>query len=175
MGLLNPDGTPYKTSGNFEQFAPENRNECLFNLWDQEAIKQGGSPIDYFEVFIQTSTMHPLYLEDRGKIFSQIPIQLYGFYEPIPSQNYQNQFGIDSPDEMIFEFNYAAVLEAVGHPPKVGSRIFTPHLRENWVIVQRNLAEFRNWNILRLQLICSRFQESTTTGEGKITQSDFTL
>jgi hypothetical protein len=70
----------------------------------------------------------------------------------------------------MFELNYRAVLKAVGHPPKIGSRIYSPHLRENWVIVQRNLGEFKMWNAIRLQILAQRFQESTTTGEGKISQ-----
>lgn len=170
MPLLNEDGTPYKALGSIQQFDPENSMHCLFNFWDEEAIKQGGSPIHYFEVFIQKGTLDPIYGEDRGKIFSNVPVELYAFYEPISSQNFQNAFGIDAPDEMIFELNYRAVLRDLGHPPKIGSRIFTPHKRENWVIIQRNLAEFKLWGEIRLQLLCSRFQESVTTGEGRVTQ-----
>ena len=98
-------------------------------------------------------------------------MQLWCNYEPIPSQNLLNQFGIDSPDEIKFEVNYRAVLQAVGHPPKIGSRIFTPHLSENWVIVQRNLGEFKMWGAIRLELICQKFQEDVVTGDGKVTQN----
>lgn len=168
--LKNPDGTPYKAVGDIQQFDPENKEHNLFNLWDEEIIRMGGSPIFYYEVFIQNSTVDPLYVEDRGKIFSNHPIQLYAVYEPIPSQNQMNAFGFDSPDEMIFELNYRSVLRQIGHPPKIGSRIFTPHLREDWVIVQRNLGEFKLWGTLRLQILAQRFQESTTTGEGRVTQ-----
>jgi hypothetical protein len=83
-----------------------------------------------------------------------------------------NQFGIDAPDEMKFELNYRSVLQNVGHPPKIGSRLFTPHLRENWVIVQRNLGEFKLWGALRIELICQRFQEDVVTGNGKVTQKE---
>ena len=79
-------------------------------------------------------------------------------------------FGFDSPDEMMFEFNYKSVLRQIGHPPKIGSRLHTPHLREDWVIVQRMTGEYKLWGSLRLQILCQRFQESTTTGEGKVTQ-----
>jgi len=168
--MLDSNGKPYTTAGSNQQFDPENPELCLFDSWDQEAIRIGGSPIFYYEVFIQTNTADPLYLEDRGKIFSNNPIQLYGTYEPVQSQNSMGVFGIDSPDEMIFEFNYKAVLAAIGHPPKIGSRLFTPHLRENWVIIQRNLGEFKLWNAMRLQILAQKFQESVTTGEGKVTQ-----
>ena len=71
---------------------------------------------------------------------------------------------------VIFELNYKAVLRDLGHPPKIGSRIYTPHLREDWVIIQRNLGEFKMWGAMRLQLLCQRFQETVTTGEGQVTQ-----
>jgi hypothetical protein len=88
-----------------------------------------------------------------------------------------NAFGLDAPDEIKFEFNYKAVLKTIGHAPKLGSRLFTPHKREHWVIVQRAVGEFKMWGELRLVIMCQRFQESITTGEGKITQptTDFKI
>ena len=168
--LKNQDGSCYKVSSSIQQFDPENPELYLFNSWDQDAIKMGGSPIFYHEVFIQSGTVDQVYWEDRGKIFSPIGIELWGFYEPIASQNYQSAFGFDSPDDMIFEFNYRAVLKAVGHPPKIGSRLFTPHKREDWIVVSRKTGEFKLWGELRLQLVCQRFQEDVVTGEGKVTQ-----
>jgi hypothetical protein len=166
--IRKPDGTPYCVTGSFQQFDVKDPQFSLYDSWDEEAIKRGGIPIFYYEVFIQNSTVDPLYLEDRGKLFSQNPTTLWCYYEPNSAQNYINQFGIDSPDEQIFEFNYRSVLRDVGHPPKIGSRLYTPHLQENWVIIQRNLTEFKQWGVLHLQIVAQRFQESTTTGEGKV-------
>jgi hypothetical protein len=53
---------------------------------------------------------------------------LYCSYDPKNSQNLVNAFGIDAPDELQIEFNYRDVLQKVGHPPKIGSRLYTPHL-----------------------------------------------
>ena len=170
MGLLNKDGTPYKPQGSVQQFDPNNPMFDLFNLWDQEAIQRGGSPMYYYEVIIRPEMIDPIYLEARNKLFSNNPVQLWCTYEPISSQNVLNQFGIDAPDEMTFELNYRSVLKNLGHPPKIGSRIFTPHLQENWVVVQRNLSEFKMWGVLRIELICQRFQEDVVTGDGKVTQ-----
>jgi hypothetical protein len=170
MALLNKDGTAYRPSGSVQQFDPNNPMFELFNLWDQEAIQRGGSPIYYYEVIIRPEMIDPIYLEARNKLFSNNPIQLWCTYDPIPSQNVLNQFGIDAPDEMTFELNYRSVLKNLGHPPKIGSRLFTPHLQENWVVVQRNLNEFKMWGVLRIELICQRFQEDVVTGDGKVTQ-----
>ena len=35
---------------------------------------------------------------------------------------------------------------------------------------QKSVENYKLWGELRLQLMCQRFQESTTTGEGKVTQ-----
>jgi len=170
--IKNADGTPYKVGGSIEQYDQEDPQHELFNLWDQEAIRQGGTPILYYEVIISPQVIDQQYLEARGKLFSQFPVSLYGVYDPKNSQNLLNAFGIDAPDELEIEFNYRDVLQKIGHPPKIGSRIFTPHLRENWEIIQRNLGEFKMWGALRITLIVRRFQESTTTGEGKVTQKN---
>lgn len=170
--IRNCDGSPYKLSGNLDTFDPTNPDHFLLNSFDSELVKVAGTPILYYECFIQiNNTLDPLYREDRGKIWSNNPIELNGYYEPIASQNYINMFGIDNPNEMQFRFNYKSVLNLVGHPPKIGSRLFTPHLGENWVIIQRNVGDFYLWGELALVIIAQMFQESTTTGEGKVTQS----
>lgn len=173
--IKNPDGSTYSCAGTLRQFNPQSNSHNLFNLWDQESIKQGGSPIYYYEVFINSGDIDPLYIEARNKIFSNFPVELWANYEPISSQNFMSAFGVDSPDEIIFELNAKYTLMQIGHFPKIGSRIHTPHLSENWEIVQRNLSEFKMWGTLRLQLICKRFQESVTTGEGKVSQPSYKI
>jgi hypothetical protein len=79
-------------------------------------------------------------------------------------------FGIDSPDELMFELNYQAVLKKLGHVPRIGARIYTPHKRENWEVLQVATEAFKLWGTTRLQVMCKRFQESLTTQEGSVTQ-----
>jgi hypothetical protein len=168
--IRNCNGTPYKVTGSLQTYDPNNPEHFLLNSFDAEAIQIGGSPIWYFELFIQPQTIDPLYREDRGKMWSVNPVQLYGLYDPVASQNFQNMFGVDSPDEISIQFNYRQLLKTIGHPPKIGSRLLTPQKNENWVIVQRNVGEFFMWGELRMTIIAQRFQESITTGEGRITQ-----
>lgn len=170
MAIKNPDGSAYNLSGSLQQFDPNNPEHDLFNLWDQEIIEIGGSPLYYYDIFINMANIDTLYVEARDKLWSPCPVCIYGYYDPIPSQNMMGAFGIDSPDEMMFEFNYRYVLKKLGFAPKIGSRIFSPHKNENWVVIQRNVETFKLWGELRLQVMCQRFQESITTGEGKVTQ-----
>jgi hypothetical protein len=174
--IINSDGSCFQLTGSLQQFDPGNQEHDLFNIWDEEVIRQGGSPIFYYEVLIQPQTVDPLYVEDRGKLWAIKPIQLWCYYDPQPNQNAQGLFGIDAPDEMVFEFNYRDVLNRIGHAPKVGSRLFTPHKGENWEVIQRNDGEFKMWGQLRLQLICKKFQISnTSTGVNPQPLTDFKL
>lgn len=177
MGIKNPDGTPFKVTGSLQQFDPYNPNHNLFNALDQEAIRIGGSPLRYYECFIQFQTIDELYMEDRGKVWSPMPIDFFGYYEPIEPQNPSTQFGMDGIGDVMFTTNYRAVLAAVGHMPKRGSRINTPHLNENWVIVDTRVTDFAYWGAIHLQIVCEKFQESRTTGEGNVSQPkpDYTI
>lgn len=139
-------------------------------MWDEEAIEIGGTPIYYYEHLIQGHTIDPLYVEERNKMWSNVPVCLYAYYDPIPSQNAMTTFGIDSPDELMFQLNYQNVLARIGHMPKIGSRIYTPHKRENWKIIQRGVEEFKLWGQLRLQIMCERFQDDLVGAAGKVTQ-----
>jgi len=115
--LRNPDGTPYEL-GNLKLYDPNKPDYALMDQWDAEIIERSGSPIMYYEVFINVSSIDPLYREARDKLFSPNPVKLFATYEPIGSQFYQDEFGIGSPDDIVFTCNKCAVLEALGHFPK---------------------------------------------------------
>lgn len=169
--IYNNDGTPFKLKSSLQQFDPENQDHNLFNIWDQESIKIGGSPIFYHEVFIQTQSVDRVYHEDRSKLFCPNPIQLWAYYEPVVQSSPSTLFGIDTPnDEVIFELNNRAVLQTVGHVPKRGSRIYTPHRGEEWIIVDIRLDQFKLWGTLRMQLLCQRYIENLTTGDSEVSQ-----
>ena len=170
--LYNKDGTPYKVAGTRQQFNDKRPDLALFDIWDQEAIKIGGTPLYYFEVFLPEQTMDGVYLENRGKIWSNIPIELWAVYDPTASLNLQMAMGIDSPDEMKFELNYHAMLDAIGHKPKIGSMIKSPFLKEVWELVQMNLGEFKMYKALRANLLCQRFQDDATGGPSITSQPE---
>ena len=73
---------------------------------------------------------------------------------------------------MIIEFNYRSVVRKLGHPPKIGSRLFTPFLKENWVIIERKTGEFKMYGVVRLQCICQRFQEDDVSGTSAQSQQN---
>lgn len=172
--IRNPDGTPYGLSGSLQQFDPNNPEHDLFNSYDEEIIKIGGTPLYYYEIFIQEQTIDPLYIEDRGKLFSNFPVQFYGYYEPPDQNSPSTLIGMDTPDEeIIIEGNYKAVFRDVGHVPKRGSRIVSPHRQEHWIIIDTKLSQFKMWGALHILIHCRKFIESPTTGESNVSQGSF--
>lgn len=161
--IRRPDGTPYQLKGTLQQFDPNNAAQDLFSRYDEEMIRISGTPIYYYEVLIQEQTIDPLYLEDRSKLFSPYPVKLWAFYEPPQQANMSGIFAIDVPDEeVILELNYHAALRDLGRPPKIGSRVYTPHRGENWIVIDYKLDQFKLWGAIRLLLHCKKFQETAT-------------
>lgn len=160
--ILNKDGTPYKPSGSIKQYNPNNKTQELFNKYDQEVAQLYGSPIYYYEVMIQFNSIDKLYLEDRSKLWKPNPITLYATYEPIEPQNPSTNFGIDGMGDVVFQTNARYVWNTLRGYPKRGSRIHTPHLAENWVVVDYKLTTFQGWGSLHLQIVCERFQDNLT-------------
>jgi hypothetical protein len=176
--IRRPDGTPYQLKGSLGHFDPQSPAHDLFNRYDEEIIRIGGTPIYYYEVMIQMQTVDPTYMEDRGKLFSPCAVELYAYYEPPQQQNMSGIMGLDTPDEeILLELNYKATLRAIGHPPKIGSRIYTPHRGENWEILDTKLDQFKMWGAIRLQIYCRKFQENPTDGTsiGSQPQPDFKI
>ena len=172
MAVRKKDGTIYKLAGTLSQLLPDSPTNELFNEWDQELIRLGGSPILYYKVFIPRSGVDEQYMECRTKVWSQTPIELFGMYDPIPSQLNQGLFGIDGPDQIIIQTNYKDTIDKLGHLPIIGSRIYTPMLREQWEIIDRKLDQFNRWQVYHVLIHCQRFQDTLTNPAGSVSQGD---
>lgn len=165
--IRKPDGTPYQLKGTLQQFDKCSPAQDLLSRYDAEMIRISGSPIEYYEVFVQQQSVDRLYMEDRSKIWSPCAVVLWAFYEPPQQQNMSGMFSIDTPDEeIIFELNYRDAIKCIGHQPKIGSRIHTPHRNENWVIIDTRLDQFKLWGAIRLLLHCRKFQTRQQTLPG---------
>lgn len=171
MAIYRPDGSVYSPKGSMQQFDPKGQSHDLFNRFNKEIIEIGGSPIFYFEMFVGKQNIDPIYVESRSKMWSQHPIELMAMYEPLSPQLAMTLFGPDAASNtMVFYTNYQHFLDKVGHPPVVGSRIYTPQLKEHWEILDRRSGGYQNWGVVTLEIHCVRFQETSTQGEGRVTQ-----
>lgn len=171
--IKNSDGTPYKLKGEFSAYDPENKSLELINKWDQELIRMNGTPVYYYQVIIDTNMIDEVYNEARNKLFNPCFIKMWCNYQPQDQQNLSTLFGMDgSPDEeIILEFNYQSIKNCIPDISKmIGSRIFTPHRRENWIVIDYKLSDFKLWSAFRLLVHCKKFQETSTTSNGEVTK-----
>jgi hypothetical protein len=169
MAILGLDGNTFKLKSSLQQFDPANPDQNLFNQYDAELIRMSGSPLYYYEVLIQIQTIDQIYMEDRGKLWSPNPITIYGLYEPQKQTATSGLFGMDTPDEeVIFECNSREIITLLGHLPVRGSRIFTPHLQENWVVIDVKLDQFKLWGALHVLIHCQKFQATSTDASANI-------
>lgn len=171
MVIKNPDGTPYELSC-FKFFDKTASFHNLFNDYNQELAKIGGSPIYYYEAIIPPSTIDPVYWESRGMLYSDQYVVFHAYYEPF-MMKYQDMFALHpGTDTQIFKASYNEVISAIGHPPKLDSRIYTPHKGENWKIVNCITGGYEYWGELTIEIICDKFQENLETGEGQVTSNN---
>lgn len=164
--IKNSDGTPYTLGGSLNTFDPQNPDLTLLDDLFLESLQINGVPVLIYPVLIQMTSFDKLYAEDRSKLWAQIPTELNAFMEPVTNQNYQNVFGIDSPGDIVMEFSRKQLMEKLNGLPKVGSRIFVPFRRENFIVVQRNMGAMRAWHTVSIQIVAQHFQTSSTDASG---------
>lgn len=133
-------------------------------------IESSGHPIIiYGEIQRQNENKDKFYFEDSEKITITYtePILIYGIYEyPSRSGEYRI-FGIDASDELSIEVNYDILLQKLKRMPKAGMLLKIED--ENWIVVDCNWIYNKFIGKKRLQLICSRYAESVTSGVNLIT------
>lgn len=116
-------------------------------------------------VIIKDKKKDALYHEDREKEWES-PVELYSLYTLPDISEYQNMFGIDAPDEIALELNYADTIKRLGKIPTIGSKIITlDNGKREWLIIQRNIQDHRIWGSGRLVLVLQMYCESVTTGK----------
>jgi hypothetical protein len=161
--ILKPDGTPLQIQGrdSYKSYRPNDTTDIdLFNTYDQDLLEVAGAPIIYYPCYIDTN-YDSLYQESIDSIITQEGYQLFSYYQPVrPLQNL-NVFGIDSNDELYFNFNIAKWKEVVGNMPLVKSLIFSVFDKTYWEIVQMDQEiPYRLWNKFRLQVHTKKYQIS---------------
>lgn len=164
MPIFQEDGQPFELKGteSLQTFRPEDNVDFnQFNEWDKEQIQLGGSEVIYYRPYID-SNFDPVYMESRDTIIAQEGYSIYSVFQPVrPTQDF-NMFGIDSPDEIIMNFNLSQWKELIGEMPKIKGLFFTKFENNWWEVVQSDHAEeYKIWRKYRLQVVCRKYQKST--------------
>ncbi|MHA2047513.1 MAG: hypothetical protein ACW99G_22245 [Candidatus Thorarchaeota archaeon] len=132
----------------------------------------------YDRMWIDATGHRVMYCEEMNSDNTEKYVELYADHSP-PKCNYQSAFGIDAPDEGVFEFDFKNWSRKVMRLPKIGSFIKVPYVNrevvagkimetgeafQNWKIELSHLERTRYMGDGRLIIVASRVQLSTTTG-----------
>ncbi|HUS50892.1 MAG TPA: hypothetical protein VMZ91_12060 [Candidatus Paceibacterota bacterium] len=162
MSITKPDGSSYLLGGkdSLKSYRPDSQDQKQFDEWDQEQIELAGSPIMYYPCYIDTDYDH-LYMESIDSIIAQEGYELYAKFEPVRPMQDLGPFGIDSLDELFFNFNLTKWREIVGQMPKIKSLIFTVWDKAWFEIIQNDQEQpYKLWKKYRLQVHVKKYQPS---------------
>lgn len=107
-----------------------------------------------------------VYREKAVRRYSHKPLYFYGLHQTINDGNC-SAFGIDAPDDMILEINFREHKPI----PSVGDLIcfYNDSTMGQWEVTSRSLPQYRYLGQSgRLELLCTRYAESTTNSESEI-------
>lgn len=163
--IIKPDGTPFTLQGrdSYKSYRPTDQLDVdLFNAIDIDLCEISGSKIRYYKTFIDTN-YDELYQESIDSITAQEGYELYAYFQPVRPLQDLNVFGIDSNNELYFNFNIKKWREVVGEMPTVKSIIFCEFDKTYWEIIQSDQeVPYRLWNKYRLQVHTKKYQQSRT-------------
>ena len=162
MTIKKSDGSNYNLGGRdaLKSYRPDGQDIDLLDKWDQEIIELAGSPILYYPCYIDTS-YDDLYMESIDSIISQKGYKLTCQFEPVRPVQELGVFGIDSPDEVLFNFNLTKWREIVKEMPRIKSLFFCEWDRSYFEIIQNDQEKpYTLWHKYRLQVIGRKYQPS---------------
>ena len=90
-----------------------NPDKNLFNYVDDEIIKLSGSEILVYKYY-PANDKDDVYGEARGKVVNNIPIRVFGNYDPRPLEENLSQFGVEVQNDQVFVFNKSYVTRKLG-------------------------------------------------------------
>jgi len=162
MVIKKTDGSTYSIGGkdSLKSYRPDGQDIALLDKWDQEQIELAGSPIIYYPCYIDTN-YDSLYMESIDSIIAQEGYKITCQFEPVRPVQDLGAFGIDSPDEVLFNFNLTKWRETVREMPRIKSLIFAEWDKTWWEIIQNDQEQpYKLWNKYRLQIITRKYQPS---------------
>ncbi len=162
MTISKQDGSPYIIGGkdSLRSYRPGSQDHKQLDEWDQEQIELAGSPIILYTCYIDTN-YDQLYMESVDSIISQEGYKLFAQFDPVRPMQDLGPFGIDSLDEVFFNFNITKWKETVGQMPKIKSLIFTVWDKSWFEIIQNDQEKsYKLWKKYRLQVHCKKYQPS---------------
>lgn len=128
----------------------ENPDINLFNLVDDEIVRISGSKLQYYKYERSESNFDDVYMEERNKPITSVPITVHAFYNPKPMEEDLGQFGINVSNDQIFTFNKSYIEQKLGRVPISGD-VVKPQFQEiKYLIYQVQEDSFSLYGVYHL-------------------------
>ena len=140
-------------------FDQDNPDINLFNIVDEEHIRLSGSKMHVYK-FLRDSNYDEVYLEERNKVISKTPIEVYGYYEPKVLEENLSEFGIELTDDQMFSFNKSYVERKIGRPLHSGDIVEPLFQDRKYEIFEVQEESFEIYGVYHLVCHCKILRDS---------------
>jgi hypothetical protein len=127
-------------------FDLKNPDIDMFNSVDDELIKLSGSEMLYFKYY-QDKSYNDVYMEERIKSISKVPILVHGHYDPKAIEERLSKFGLELESEQVFTFNKDYIVKTLGRAPIAGDVIEPKFQKVKFEIYEVQEDGFENYGI----------------------------
>jgi hypothetical protein len=139
----------FQESSLLSLYDKNNPDKNMFNLIDDEVIRLSGSRINLYKNEEQHD-YDQVYMESKRKVISNIPIPLFGHYDPRVIEENMSQFGVEIQNDQVFIFNKSYVERVAGREIKIGDVLEPEFQNMKFEVYEVQEDSFESYGIYHL-------------------------
>ena len=159
------------STGELNFFDLRNPDINLFNLVDDEMIKISGSELLYFRYLQSNSEYDEVYMEERNKPISKLPVVVYGHYDPTVLEENLSEFGIELTNDQVFTFNKSYIEQKIGGSVKPGDVIQPRFQNQKYEIFEVQEDSFEIYGVYHLVCAAKLLRDSPDVQDTPLTKT----
>lgn len=140
----------------------------LFNMVDDELIRISGSRFKIYKYMRTDEVTDPVYMEDRNKTVSKVPIEVYGHYEPKVMEEKLEKFGIEITNDQLFMFNKKYIEQKLGRTIIPGDVIEPIFQKIKYLVSEVQEEGFEAYGIYHLACTAQILRDSSDVQDMQI-------
>lgn len=148
-----------------------NPDKNLFNLIDDEIIKLSGSEIMVYKYY-PANDKDDVYGESRSKVINNIPIRVYGNYDPRPLEENLTQFGVEVQNDQVFVFNKTYIEKRLGRSVIPGDILEPQFQKMKFEVFEVQEDSFESYGIYHLTVHAKLLRDNETVHQDTFNLED---
>lgn len=138
-----------------------NPDKNMFNLVDDEIIKLSGSEILVYKYY-PANDKDDVYGEARSKVINNIPIKVFGNYDPRPLEENLTQFGVEVQNDQVFIFNKSHIERKLGRTIINGDILEPQFQKMKFEVFEVQEDSFESYGIYHLTVHAKLLRDNET-------------